>query len=84
MLATGAIEKKGRAGEVRVVFDASNGVIMNMPIRVLRDRVRCPAASVARIALREMAWEGGSSVSIIYDISKAHRRVPVEDSDWGR
>ena len=36
------------------------------------------------IALREMAREGGTSVSIIYDISKAHRRVPVLESEWGR
>mgnify|MGYP003330176764 CR=1 FL=1 len=32
--ATGAIEKKGKAGEVRVIFDGSRGVLVNLEIRV--------------------------------------------------
>ena len=60
LAATGAIEKKGRAGEVRVVFDAFNGVLINMSIRV-RDQIKFPAASDARVALREIAKEGGTS-----------------------
>ena len=81
--ATGAIEKKGREGEVRVIFDASNGVFVNQGIRV-RDQVKCPAAGDAKAAMREMHKEGVRQVSIVYDISKAHRRVPVQEADWGR
>ena len=81
--ATGAIEKKGRTGEVRVIFDASNGVLINMMIRV-RDQVKCPAAGDAKSVLRELHREGASHVCIVYDISKAHRRIPVLEDEWGR
>ena len=81
--ATGAIEKKGRQGEVRVIFDATNGVLVNLFIRV-RDQVKCPAAGDAKAVLRELHREGGSHTCIVYDISKAHRRVPVAESEWGR
>ena len=81
--ATGAIEKKGKAGEVRVIFDASHGVLVNLTIRV-RDQVRCPASGDAKSVLRELRREGGSHVCIVYDVSKAHRRVPVLEEDWGR
>ena len=81
--ATGAIEKKGRAGEVRVIFDASNGVLINMMIRV-RDQVKCPAAGDAKSVLRELHREGASHVCLVYDISKAHRRIPVLEEEWGR
>ena len=81
--ATGAIEKKGRAGEVRVIFDASNGVWINMVIRV-RDQVKCPAAGDAKAVLRELHREGPTHICLVYDISKAHRRIPVLESEWGR
>ena len=81
--ATGAIEKKGKAGEVRVIFDASHGVLVNLTIRV-RDQVRCPASGDAKAVLSELRREGGTHVCIVYDVSKAHRRVPVLEEDWGR
>ena len=81
--ATGAIEKKGRVGEVRVIFDASNGVQVNRAIRV-RDQVRCPASGDAKAVMRELHVEGAGHVCIVYDISKAHRRVPVLRCEWGR
>ena len=81
--ATGAIAKKDRDGEVRVIFDATKGVLVNLTIRV-RDQVKCPAASDAKAAMREMAREGAATVSLVYDISKAHRRVPILEAEWGR
>ena len=50
--ATGAIEKKGRTDEVRVIFDGSRGCLLNPGIRV-RDQVRYPTASDGR-ALQAM------------------------------
>ena len=41
--ATGAIEKKGKEGKVRVVFDALSDVLVNQQIRSM-DQVRCAAA----------------------------------------
>ena len=81
--ATGAIEKKGRVGEVRVIFDASRGVLVNLGIRV-RDQVKCPASGDAKQVLRQLRREGVTHVCVVYDISKAHRRVPVVEAEWGR
>ena len=81
--ATGAIEKKGRTDEVRVIFDGSHGITLNPGIRV-RDQVRYPTASDGRAILEECAEEGGPHFSLHYDVSKAHRRVPVLRCEWGR
>ena len=81
--ATGAIEKKGRTGEVRVIFDASNGVRINYYIRV-RDQVKCPGPGDVKAVLHEMSQEDGGHYGITYDVSKAHRRVPVLEEEWGR
>ncbi|MDE0916488.1 MAG: hypothetical protein OSB57_15045 [Planctomycetota bacterium] len=81
--ATGAIEKKGREGEVRVIFDASHGVWVNLSIRV-RDQVKCPASGDAKAVLKELRKEGNAHVCIVYDVSKAHRRIPVLEAEWGR
>ena len=43
-----------------------------------------PAAGDAKAVLKEMHKEGGVHVCIVYDVSKAHRRVPVHECDWGR
>ena len=81
--ATGAIEKKGRSGEVRVIFDASNGVLVNRLIRV-RDQVKCPASGDAKAVMRELHMEDIGHVCIVYDISKAHRRIPVLREECGK
>ena len=41
--ATGAIAKKSSDGEVQVIFDGLNGVLLNHEIKV-RDQIRFPAA----------------------------------------
>ena len=46
--------------------------------------MKFPAAGDAKAVLREVHREGGSHVCLVYDISKAHRRVPVVEEDWGR
>ena len=83
LAATAAIEKKGKEGEVRVVFDGTHGVLVNLEIRV-RDQVRYPTATDVRAYLEEMAAEGGTHVSLTWDVSKAHRRIPVLQEEWGR
>ena len=50
----------------------------------VRDQVKCPASGDAKLVMREMRIEGSGNVSIVYDISKAHRRVPVLRAGWGR
>ena len=83
LAATGAIEKKGRTDEVRVIYDGSNGIFLNPGIRV-RDQVRFPTAADGRAVLEECAHEGGPHFSLHYDIAKAHRQVPVLRKEWGR
>ena len=83
LAAIGAIEKKGSTSEVRVIHDASHGVLLNHCIRV-RDQVRLPTAADNRAALKAMYEESGPHFALGYDIRKAHRRVPVTPEDWGR
>ena len=83
LAATGAIAKKGRTDEVRVIYDGSNGITLNPGIRV-RDQVRFPTAADGRAVLEECAEEGGPHFSLHYDIAKAHRQVPVLRCEWGR
>ena len=82
---TGAITKKGQGpgGEVRVIFDGTRGVFLNIGIRI-RDQVRFPTAPDLKAVLAELAEEGGSHVMLMYDIKKAHRRIPVLKSEGGR
>ena len=79
----GAIEKKGESEEVRVIFDATHGVLMNYMIRT-RDLVRNPTAADIRAVLCEMAREACGHFTLVYDISHAHRQVAVETGEWGR
>ena len=80
---TAAIEKKGRTDEVRVFYDGSNGLDLNPGIRV-RDQVKYPTSADAKGVVAEKADGGGPHFSLKYDITKAHRRVAVEKSEWGR
>ena len=34
--------------------------------------------------MAELHEEGGSFVTVLFDVSKAHRRVPVLEEQWGR
>ena len=83
--ATGAIAKKGQGpdGDVRVIFDGTNGVWLNYGIRI-RDQVRFPTAPDVKAVLAETAEEGGPHFLLVYDVKKAHRRVPVLPEEWGR
>ena len=83
LTAIGAIAKKAGATDVRVIFDATHGVLTNFEIRV-RDHVRCPTAADLKAWLAEQAREGGPHFGLVYDISFAHRQIPVLESDWGR
>ena len=80
---TGAIAKKGKTDEVRVIYDGSHGLDLNPGIRV-RDQVRFPTAADCKVALSAMADEGGPHFALYIDFSKAHRRFPVEEAEWGR
>ena len=79
----GAVAKDVERDEWRIVYDATHGVNLNHRIRV-RDQVRMPTwQDLARIM--EEAKEDGHGVhfALKYDVSKAHRRVPVIEEEWG-
>jgi hypothetical protein len=81
--AIGAIEKKGETEEVRIIFDATHGVLTNFLIRV-RDHVRNPTSADIRAVLCEMAREACGHFTLVYDVSHAHRQIPVDEAEWGR
>ena len=80
---TGAIAKKGRTDEVRVIYDGSHGLDLNPNIKV-RGQVRFPTAADAKCVMTEIGDEGGPHYSIHIDFRKAHRRVPTLRKEWGR
>ena len=78
-----AVEKDLAKDEWRVIYDATHGVNLNHRIRV-RDQVRCPAwPDVSRIleTCRDDGFNG--HFVLAYDVSKAHRRIPIQRSEWG-
>ena len=74
----GAVEEKDK---VRVVHDGTHHVHVNNRIKV-RDQLRCPGAGELRALMQEKADVGGKFFGILGDISKAHRRIKVRESDW--
>ena len=65
-----------------MVHDASNGVEVNHRIRLL-DQVRYPGAGEIRYLIRERREAGRKTFTILGDASKAHRRIKVQEKDWG-
>ena len=75
LAAFGAIEKKGDGEEVRVIYDATRGVLTHFLVRV-RDLVRNPTAVDIRAVVGDTAAEQTFHFTLVYDVSHAHRRVP--------
>lgn len=81
--AAGAIAMNGKEGEVRVIYDGSNGIPTNPGIRV-SDLVKYVTASDGKSVMSECAEKGGSHYSLQLDVSGVHRQVGVVREDWGR
>ena len=65
----------------RVLFDGSNGMLVNRRIR-LRDQERAPVASDLKRCMREKARRVEQTFSLTADVAEAHREVPVDRRDW--
>lgn len=83
--AAGAIAKKGFAtsDEVRVIHGGTNGVFLNYGTKI-RDQVQFPTAPDIKAVLAEFYEERGTHYMLAFDVSKAHRRTPVLEEEWGR
>ena len=80
--ALGAIETRPGPAEVRVIFDATHGVLANNHIRV-QDQLAFPQAGDIQALMHELSKLGAACFFLIYDFSSAHRLVPVRYEDWG-
>lgn len=85
--ALGAVPKEMGSSVVRVTHDGSFSVDVNRRIRV-RDRMRFPmiddaAAILMQVEEEVAANKGLVRFSLIYDVSRAHKLVPVCRRDWG-
>ena len=79
--ALGALEQA--PGEFRVIHDGTHGVSVNNFIKV-RDQEACPLAGDLLSALDAEFDESDEQLfGLVFDASKAHRRVPVAPADWG-
>ena len=70
------------AGKTRTLHDATNGVRINHRIKVL-DAEMCPSAIDVQGAFTADAGLVGPIVALVVDVEKAHRRVPLDERDWG-
>ena len=59
-----------------MIYDGTNGIFLNFGIKV-RDQVKFPSAPDIKVVPAELHEEGGAIVSLLFDVSEAHRRVPV-------
>lgn len=85
--ALGAVPKELGSSVVRIVHDGSYSVDVNHRIKVL-DRMRFPTVDDAggvlchlEDVLEEMG--GGARMSVLYDVARAHKLVPIKEEDWG-
>ena len=74
--ATGAIAEKGKEGEVRMIYDGSNGITTNPGMRV-RDQVRYPIAQDGMAVLSECAEDGA-----LTSASTSTTQVPIVRWLW--
>ena len=51
---------------------------------MVRDQVQFPSAPDIKAVLAELHEEAGSFILLLFDVGKAHRRVPVLPEEWGR
>ena len=85
--ALGAVPKELGSTKVRMIYDGTYSVDVNRRIRV-RDRLRFPLLDDASAVLGNLEEEteeagGGVRFSMVYDVSKAHRLIPIRPEDWG-
>ena len=85
--ALGAVPKELGTTKVRLIHDGTYSVDVNRRIRV-RDRMRFPLIDDAAAILRQVEVEKEERnevvrLSILYDIARAHKLVPVREQDWG-
>ena len=85
--ALGAVPKELNSDRVRLIHDGTYSVDVNRRIRV-KDRMRFPLiddAAAVMLEGRETAERLGTEerCSVVYDIKRAHKLVPVVEKDWG-
>ena len=84
--ALGAVPKELGTTKVRLIHDGSYSVDVNRRIRV-RDQMRFPliddASAIMMEAEDDCRGKSGIRFSVIYDIARAHKLVPVTRRDWG-
>ena len=78
--ALGAIEKSDDS--FRIIFDASNKVRVNHRI-VVQDQVRMPVWQDVAKYLEVFAVQARVWVCLTFDVSQAHRQVPIREEDGG-
>ena len=82
-LRVAALGAVGEGEDARIIHDGSHHVKVNGAIRV-RDQDESPTASDIHAVLNAEVEEGGPrTFALAFDVSKAHRRIPVDERDWG-
>jgi hypothetical protein len=78
--AIGSVEQPGK--DNRFTHDATHGVLVNYFIKP-RDQPKSPIGGDVRRFIREIEEEKEVAFSLLLDVSRAHRRILVDERDWG-
>ncbi|MCP3861013.1 MAG: hypothetical protein GY704_15280, partial [Phycisphaeraceae bacterium] len=72
-----------QGSEHRIIHDGTHFVCVNPGIRV-RDQEAAPTHADLTAVLNHEASRGSSAMfGLVFDVSKAHRRIGVIERDWG-
>ena len=82
LAALGAIQKSANSEAFRIIFDGTHQAQVNNRIRV-QDRLRYPTHQDAAAVLQEVSEIGEPRFTLVLDVRKAHRLVPIAEKDWG-
>ncbi|CAJ1392764.1 unnamed protein product [Effrenium voratum] len=81
----GAVPKELGSSKVRIIHDATHEVMINHRIRA-RDRMRFPGVDDLEAMVRQMKADQAANPAVRllmkYDVSRAHKLVPVKEQDW--
>ena len=77
--ALSVLEEKDK---LRLLHDGSHVTLVNHRIRS-RDKLRCPGPREKAYLLNGFKQRGQIGLSLLCDVSKAHRRVKIKRRDWG-
>ena len=69
------------SASARVLFDGSNGVVVNRRTRI-KDQERAPVAADLKRVIREKGRLDEKTFALTANVAEAHRQILIHPRDW--